>query len=148
MIRLGFSTLAVAIGLAAAPQLQAQTTSQLLVCRDGQVMSSRAGVRACDNHGGIDQQATLRARNGNRGVYNGTANGSVNGQRGVYSGGAANGSNRQIYGGINDGRGVLDRNTRRDRDIRMHRQEHHDNGKHKGWYKHHHKDHGRGEHGR
>jgi hypothetical protein len=130
----GLSALALAIGVIAAPGVQAQTSSSMLVCRDGQVTSTQSG--ACDRHGGIDQQATVRARQGavngttgsNRGIYNGSTNGSVNGQRGIYNGGTVNGgtvngSNRQIYGNVNNGNA----------------QAHHDNGKHKGWKKKHHK---------
>jgi len=132
MQRLGFIAAVVAIGLAAAPELFAQTRTEVFVCRDGQATSTRYGARACDRHGGIDQNATLRARrtvysqngvyNGNeRGVYN--ANGSVygtngangtsgdrgihNGNSGVYNGGVYSGSvnpaDRGVYGGINSG---------------------------------------------
>ena len=128
---LGFSALALAIGLAAAPRAQAQSSGQLFVCRDGEVTSTRYGARACDRHGGIDQQATGRVRqrgvygnggtNGNRAIYNGSSGGSVNRQRGIYPGGIVIGTNRQVYGGI----------------INRDEQEHHDNGKHLGWYKNH-----------
>lgn len=138
MQRLGFIAAAVAIGLAAAPELFAQSRYEVLVCRDGQVTSTQYGSRACDRHGGIDQNPTLRARrnvygqngvyDGNeRGVYNG--NGSVygihgtnsdrgvyNGNSGVYNGGVYSGSvnpsDRGVYGGINSGNanGVYERN--------------------------------------
>ena len=145
MNRIGFSALALAIGLVAAPQARAQSTSQLLVCRDGQVTSTRYGVRACDNHGGIDQQATVRGRsngvNGTRGVYNGS-NGTINGtngQRGVYNGGSVNGSNREIYGGAAN-RGVYNGTVSGNGTTRANRDNDDDdrgnNGKHKGWYKH------------
>jgi len=155
MNRIGFSTLALAIGLAAAPAAPAQTTSRVLVCNDGQMTSTRYGVHACDNHRGINQQATIRARqnvynnvynNGsNRGVYSGTANGTIytngtNGQRGVYNGGVVNGQNRGIYNGgtvypngtVVYPNGTVYPNGRANRD---NDNDQGNNGKHKGWYK-------------
>jgi hypothetical protein len=112
MQRIGISTLALAIGLVAAPRVQAQSrvlaqTSSSLVCRDGQVVSSVYGARACDRHGGVDATATARLRsravarsnrtNGNRTVYNG----STNGNRAIYNGGTTNGTRGVYRGGTN-----------------------------------------------
>ena len=103
MQRLGFIAAAVAIGLAAAPELFAQTRTEVLVCRDGQVTTTQYGARACDRHGGIDQNATLRARRtvyGQSGVYNGSERGVYNGNGSVYGNGTTgNNSDRGIYNG-------------------------------------------------
>lgn len=132
--RIGVSALALAIGLAAAPQLFAQSGAQIVVCRDGQVTSTRYGARACDRDGGIDRKSTRLARrngvngvngaNQNRGVYNGGVynggvyNGSTNGNRSVYGGAYPNGSNRSVYGGSVNGNGSVGRDRDDDDDDR------------------------------
>jgi hypothetical protein len=91
------SAVALAIGLFAAPQLFAESRSELLVCRDGHVTSTRFGDEACRRHHGVDREATRRARREaeyrNRGVY------APNTQRGVYTGRYPNGANGTVYGG-------------------------------------------------
>jgi len=136
VIRIQIPAVALAIGLAAAPQAFAQSRaqiqqSQLIVCRDGRVTSTRAGDRACDRHSGIDWNATRIARrdglgalngvngvNGNRTVYN--SNGTVigsNGSRSVYGNPYPNnGSNRSVYGGTVNGTNNGTWNRDRDRD--------------------------------
>lgn len=115
MHRIGMSALVLAIGLAAAPSAQAQS-SRVFVCRDGQTRTASNASHVCDRHGGLDGRATARLRqsgayggygvNGgtaSRGVYNG--NGSVNGGRGVYNGG----TNGTVYNGgvYNGGNGQI-----------------------------------------
>lgn len=107
MHRIGMSALVLAIGLAAAPSAQAQS-SRVFVCRDGQTRTASNASHVCDRHGGLDGRATARLRqsgayggygvNGtaSRGVYNG--NGGANGGRGVYNGGVYNGG---VYNGGN-----------------------------------------------
>jgi hypothetical protein len=94
-------------------------SSNVLVCRDGEVVSSAYGARACDRHGGVDARATARLRSravsrsngtiGNRTVYNGGTNGNraiynggTNGNRAIYNGGTTNGT-RGVYGGGTNG---------------------------------------------
>lgn len=115
---MGVSTLAfaaaVAVGLAAAPRLSAQSVPQRLICKDGTVTSTARGAMACFGHGGIDQQASERSQRGPTGVY---PNGGTAGTRGVY-GSSTGGSTRGVYrGGVaGSDRGVFDRGDRRDRD--------------------------------
>jgi hypothetical protein len=120
MTHIRVSALALAIGLAAAPQLFAESRAELLVCRDGHVTSTRFGDGACARHHGVDRSATLAARrraeyerthtaraNVDRGVYRAPATvGTVQGNagRGVYTGtnGTVNGSpanQRGVYNG-------------------------------------------------
>jgi hypothetical protein len=132
MNRFAITTVALAIGLAAAPQVWAQSPTSVQVCRDGTVMRS-ANSAACILHGGLDQQATSQA---GRGIY--TPNGTA-GTRGVYDGGSANGANRQIYGGgnnsgvwnrsqSNNGNGRWKRERDRDKDHdKWKRENRHDN---------------------
>ena len=118
MNRFGITTLALAIGLSAAPRVWAQSTSAIQICRDGTAVRS-TNLAACVLHGGIDQQATSQA---SRGIYstNGTA-----GNRGVYNGGTVNGSSRQIYGGGNSS-GTVDRTRTGKHDGRWDRRRDHD----------------------
>jgi len=118
MNRLSISALAVAISLAAAPQLFAQSRAAVVVCRDGYVTSTRYGERACERHRGIDRAATARARRegvlGSNGVYAPNESRSVY-DGGVYNGGVYNGGvyNGGVYnGGIYNG-GVYGSGTNR-----------------------------------
>lgn len=122
MTRISVSALALAISVAAAPQLFAQGRTKVFVCRDGQVMSTRRGATVCERHGGVDGRATAQARrngvntangiygpngvynpNGGRGVYNGngTVYPSTGSNRSVYGNAYPNGSNRTVYGTVN-----------------------------------------------
>jgi len=124
MTRISRSALALAISLAAAPQLFAQGHTKVFVCRDGQVMPTRHGATVCQRHGGVDGRATAQARrdgvntangvywpngvnnpNGNRGVYNGsgTVYPSTGNNRSVYGNAYPNGSNRSVYDGTVNG---------------------------------------------
>lgn len=127
--RSAFASLAAAIGLAAAPQLFAQSRvqsrgqSQLLVCRDGGAASARHNDRACDRHGGVDWNATTVARRDGLGALNGINR--VNGvsginavlgnrNRSVYNGNNSNNrNNRSVLGSVN---GRDDGTWNRDRD--------------------------------
>ena len=113
MYRIGITALALAIGFTAAPRAEAQSqTQQVLVCRDGATVTAAFGNRACNNHGGVDVNATNQVRRnggypingGTRGVY--SPNGSNTGTRGVYRGGVNNGGvyNGGVYnGGVYNG---------------------------------------------
>ncbi|HEY4302892.1 MAG TPA: hypothetical protein VGM82_00385 [Gemmatimonadaceae bacterium] len=115
------STLALAVGLVAAPGLSAQSVPQRLICQDGMITSTARGALACFGHGGINRQASTQAEQGRygtypnagtgttRGVYNGGVGTSTN--RGIYNGGVGTSSNRGIYdGGVgtSSNRGVYD----------------------------------------
>jgi hypothetical protein len=105
MIRFAVGSMALAISLAVAPRLSAQSRVVGEVCRDGTVAPT-TNPNGCMLHGGLDQQATNRGvygtngTAGNRGVYgtNGTTS-----NRGIYNGGTVNGTNREIYGPGNSG---------------------------------------------
>src|SRR4051794_35319448 len=104
MKHFGIPALAIAIGLAAAPRVQAQTArrADVLVCRDGTTLLSRDG-RVCANHRGVDANATARARRD--GVYGANRSTGVYNQRGVYSGAGSNGTGSNGTRGVYDGRG-------------------------------------------
>lgn len=122
------SSLALAVGVVAAPRLSAQSVPQRLICQDGMITSTARGALACFGHGGINQQASTQAeQNGRYGTYPNAGTGTA---RGVYNGGVATGSNRGIYNGgvgANSSRGVYDGTdaNRRD-DDRWDRRRHRD----------------------
>jgi len=105
------SALALAVGLAAAPRLSAQSAPQRLVCKDGTVTTGK-DVLTCFRHGGVDKQATARMEQGQYGVYPNTGRTGSSDTRGVYGGG--------VYDGVN---GTRTTRARRD-ERRAHK--HHD----------------------
>ena len=163
MYRIGITTLALALGLIAAPRANAQNTN-VSVCQDGTIVSN-AGLRTCVGRGGVDANATARAQQGRYGTRSNTrariqCPDGTQSSSGIHGCGTQNGtvygdprrtSNGDVIYGRQrrDGRwesrdedddenndGDNDNDHDRGNGHKGNKHKHHDNGKHLGQWKH------------
>lgn len=147
MHHIGIRTLALALGIAAAPRAQAQNTN-VVVCQDG-TTAANIGLRTCAGRGGVNTTATTQGRRGTNGTVNGRvrcpdgtlSTSGIHGC-GVQTGGVYGGTRRSSNGDVVYLPQRTDRRTdgrRDDDDDRSHKAKkfkHKDNGKHLGQWKH------------